>query len=296
MGIFVNSFLSTSKTVTSPLSIPGCDLWLDATTGLYDASNNPITTNGAAITRWADSSGNGHSFTQSSVIRKPTIVTNSLNGLRGVNFTNSSGVAQYLDGGQICNLTGPEGGEGSLVQKSFYIALVHKFNNPTPSGTYETILSKSGGYVGFYHGGYALRRWDYLTPNFPPQQNNRYCIRYDVNGNFDVGIGDYTSTSPTYTLWSMPRTVGRMPIDVTMDINGVNVITQSVNDQADRPTTTTLHRLSLGTQLAGTAFTPNDGTAFLGTIYEVIIYKREAPLTIKELTGLRRYIKNKWNI
>lgn len=296
MGVLVNNFLSSTKTVLSPLSIPGCELWLDSSTGLYDASNNPVTANGAAIARWDDQSGNGSSFTQSASIRRPTLSTNSLNGRSGVSFTNGSGSAQFLNGGQICNLSGPESSGGNLVIKSFYIALVHKFDNTTPTGTNETVLARSGGYAAFTAGGYSIRRWDYLGAGFPPLQANRYCMKYDVNGSEDFGVANYVSTSPTYTLFSIPRTIGRTPFNATMDINGTNVVTQATADNATIPTTNTLHQLILGTQVSGTTFTPNDGTAFLGKIYELIIYKRVAPLTIKELSGLRRYIKNKWNI
>lgn len=299
MGVFINGALnlSTSKTVLTPLSIPGCDLWLDSTTGLYDSSNNPITTNNVSIARWDDQSNNGYSFIQPTSIRRPTTVTNSLNGERGVRFDAGSGFAQYLSGGQICNLSGPESSGGSLIRKSFYIALVHKFDNPTPTGTYETILSRSGGYAGYSAGGYSLRRWDYQAGGFSPSQVNRYCMKYDVNGNEDFGFGGYTSTSPTYTLFSIPRTIGRRPFNATIDINGNNVLTQALTqDDVSQPTIDTLHNLIIGTQVSGTAYTPNDGTAFIGKIYEIIIYKRVAPLSLKEITGLRRYIKNKWNI
>lgn len=296
MGVLVNNFLSSSKSVITPLSIPGCELWLDSTTGLYDASNNPVTTNGGAIARWDDRSSNNFSFTQTASIRRPRLSTNSLNGNNGVEFSNGSG-AQFLNGGEICNLTGPEIVGGNLIVKSFYIALVHEFANSTPTGTTETVISKSGGYVSTTAGGYHIRRWDYQTNGLTPSQPNRYCMRYDVNStNYDFGVGSYVSTNPTYTLFSIPRTSGRTPFNVTMDINGVNVETQSIADTLNSPTVNTLHRLILGTQVSGTSYTPDDSTAFLGKIYEVIIYKRVAPLTIKETAGLRRYIKNKWNI
>lgn len=295
MGILVNSFLSTSKTAISPLSIPGCELWLDATTGLYDASNNPVTTNGAAIARWDDRSGNGHSFTQTTPLRRPTLATNSTNGMNGVGFSYTS-LARYLDGGQICNLTGPESVGGNLIAKNYYVCIVFKFDTAGGTGSYQTVLSKTGGYSGAQPGEYRIRRWDYQTLGFTPPQVNRFCMRLYTNGFHDFGVGNFNTTSPMYTLFSIPKVSGRSPYNLTIDVNDTTVASQANTDTNNIPSTNTLQRLFLGIETYDPAFVPDEGTAFNGKIYEVIIYKRTAPLTLKETTSLRRYIKNKWNI
>ena len=50
-----------------PQTIAGLQLWLDATTGLYDAASGggAVTTDSAAVARWEDRSGNARHFTQS---------------------------------------------------------------------------------------------------------------------------------------------------------------------------------------------------------------------------------------
>lgn len=71
----------------SPSDISGLQLWLDATTGLFDATSggSAVTTDGSAVARWEDQSGNGRHATQSTLNNRPllkTSVKNSKNVLR----------------------------------------------------------------------------------------------------------------------------------------------------------------------------------------------------------------------
>ena len=78
----------------TPASISGLKLWVKADTGLYKdaAKTQPATTNGDAIYTWADQSGNGYDFTQSTLANRPTLATSAQNGLSAVAFdgTNSA--------------------------------------------------------------------------------------------------------------------------------------------------------------------------------------------------------------
>ena len=69
----------------SPLSIPGCSLWLDAA----DAST--FTLSGSTVTQWRDKSGNGRNATGSGT---PTLTQNIQNKLPSIYFNGSS----YLTG------------------------------------------------------------------------------------------------------------------------------------------------------------------------------------------------------
>jgi len=71
-----------------PMSVADLALWLDATTGTYDATTggNLVTANGAAVARWEDMSFNGRNFTQSTANNQPTLVSAGLNGKPTISF------------------------------------------------------------------------------------------------------------------------------------------------------------------------------------------------------------------
>jgi hypothetical protein len=76
----------------SPTDLPGLQFWLDATTGLYDATSggSEVTINNSAIARWEDQSGNDNHFIQGTANSQPILKTSAQNGknvveLDGVN-------------------------------------------------------------------------------------------------------------------------------------------------------------------------------------------------------------------
>lgn len=73
---------------SSPRNIPDLALWLDATTGLFDATTggNAVTANDGAVARWEDQSGNGRHATQSTANNRPLLKTSSQNSLNGIAF------------------------------------------------------------------------------------------------------------------------------------------------------------------------------------------------------------------
>ena len=75
------------KKAFSPSDIAGLQLWLDATTGLFDATSggSAVTTDGSAVARWEDQSGNGRHITQTTLASRPilkTAIQNSKNIIR----------------------------------------------------------------------------------------------------------------------------------------------------------------------------------------------------------------------
>jgi hypothetical protein len=71
----------------SPTQIAGLQLWLDATTGLFNATSggSAVTADNSAVARWEDQSGNGNHATQGAGADQPllkTSVQNSRNVLR----------------------------------------------------------------------------------------------------------------------------------------------------------------------------------------------------------------------
>ena len=72
------------------MSIPGLQLWLDASDGstLFtdSAGTTPATADGDPVGRWADKSGNNRHATQADGTKKPTVVSNAKNLLSCLNF------------------------------------------------------------------------------------------------------------------------------------------------------------------------------------------------------------------
>ncbi len=83
--------------VWTPASLASLALWLDATSGLYDATSGGalVTASGSAIGRWEDRSTNARHFAQSTVNSRPVLAASSLNGKNTITF---DGTDDFLDG------------------------------------------------------------------------------------------------------------------------------------------------------------------------------------------------------
>jgi hypothetical protein len=80
----------------APTTLANLALWLDATSGLYDATTGgaAVTANGAYIARWEDRSGNARHFSQATVNSRPTLATAGLNSKATIFF---DGTDDFLD-------------------------------------------------------------------------------------------------------------------------------------------------------------------------------------------------------
>jgi hypothetical protein len=76
----------------NPSRIDGLQLWLDATTGLFDATSggNPVTTDGATVARWEDQSGSGYNVLQSTSANRPILKTAIKNNKNVIRFDGSN--------------------------------------------------------------------------------------------------------------------------------------------------------------------------------------------------------------
>ena len=100
MGFFASSgilnrrgfFGGTTAAPFSPSDISGLQLWLDATTGLFDATSggSAVTTDGSAVARWEDQSGNGNHATQGTSNNRPILKTSIQNSKNVVRFDGSN--------------------------------------------------------------------------------------------------------------------------------------------------------------------------------------------------------------
>jgi hypothetical protein len=76
----------------SPSNIAGLQLWLDATTGLFDATSggSPVTTDGDTVARWEDQSGSGYHVTQATLASRPVLKTGIRNSKNAIRFDGSN--------------------------------------------------------------------------------------------------------------------------------------------------------------------------------------------------------------
>lgn len=100
MGFFQTSGILNRRgffggaTAFKPSDIAGLQLWLDATTGLFDATSGggAVTTDGSAVARWEDQSGNGNHATQGTSNNRPVLKTSIQNSKNVLRFDGSNDV------------------------------------------------------------------------------------------------------------------------------------------------------------------------------------------------------------
>ncbi len=99
MGFFATSGILNRRgffggSQFAPSNIAGLQLWLDATTGLFDATSggNPVTTDGATIARWEDQSGSGYNVSQATLANRPILKTGIKNSKNVIRFDGSNDV------------------------------------------------------------------------------------------------------------------------------------------------------------------------------------------------------------
>jgi hypothetical protein len=107
-----------------PKTIPGLKIWLDANDGstLFDSNvgGSLVTSNGAAIGRWEDKSGNAKNALQSSAGLRPTLSLNLQNNLNLIRFDGTTKYFSSID-------------TSSTI--SAFIICVFKIDNDPPSST-----------------------------------------------------------------------------------------------------------------------------------------------------------------
>ena len=99
MGFFATSGILNRRgffggSQFSPSNIAGLSLWLDATTGLFDATSggNSVTTDGGSVARWEDQSGNSRHITQATLASQPILKTAIQNGKNIIRFDGTNDI------------------------------------------------------------------------------------------------------------------------------------------------------------------------------------------------------------
>jgi len=118
-----------------PTDISGLQLWLDATTGLFDATSggSAVTTDGSAVARWEDQSGNAKHFKQSTSNNRPVLKTSVQNSKNILRF---DAINDFLE---------MDSAFSGLSSASYYVVLKIAVDPPTAQ-------TKTGHPIGFLYG------------------------------------------------------------------------------------------------------------------------------------------------
>jgi hypothetical protein len=178
---------SGGSSAFSPASIPGLQLWLDASqiSGLND---------GDAVATWNDLSGNGNDVTQATASKKPTYKTGIQNGLPAVLF---DGVDDFL---LITKAFGLTSGTLFVVYKSTAGSYCVLRTNNDSAGQYFRYAGDGNGYWGVFTTG----RIETYPASMPGANVAAYVVDVSsaasktvhVNG-IDKGAQSFTFASPT---------------------------------------------------------------------------------------------------
>jgi hypothetical protein len=194
----------------SPLDVANMTLWLDATTGLFDATTggSAVTADASAVARWEDQSGNARHFTQATSNDRPVLKTSVLNSRNVIRFDGSN---DKLTGGlALSNFVSASAHSVFVVGKAASVATNNtSFNYQNAAfygdtGGYLSIFFRSTGLVGAYN-------WDgtddAVTTSYAINTNavfysqlNGGSIRLRLNGGTEASASSGSTQVLTGTL------------------------------------------------------------------------------------------------
>lgn len=198
----------------TPLQIPDCEIWLDAT------DSSTLTTSGGNVSVWADKSGNGNNFSQADPNRYPNLNPTGINNLNTLYFTGpASGgnvTSLFLENATV--VIGSNYTVFSVAKQDAIAPSLYNYNYLIKGSlTVDTVLLYGSGDTAFGQGnpgnfivstGDGAGTWNDLVANNPnyPTKNpfvgsvviNGTSVNPFYNGsNQDVKVGTYYTTTFT---------------------------------------------------------------------------------------------------
>jgi hypothetical protein len=257
-GYLAQKWELTVPDITTPLLVPGCQLWLD---GADPAGNGVIPANNTIITSWVDKSNSGNTCTNSTSANAPVFKTNITNGLPVLSFTGpgTSGTttSQWLDN---TVMTFPN-------TNNTIFAVVYNDNSTTKSFTnYNYIISgRSNFSFGYTSGG-----------------SNRFATFIGSGSAWNDTLVNTPSTSTDMNgVWSL-----------TSMTLATNVLTPYFNRAAQNTKTGTMG--SATGLIIGEAPSGFRGQCWNGYIAEILIYN--TVLTTSARQQIENYLVQKWGL
>jgi hypothetical protein len=259
-------FFGGAAKAFSPTDISGLQLWLDATTGLFDATSggSAVTTDGSAVARWEDQSGNGYHFDQSTSSNRPVLKTSIQNSKNVLRFDGSNDIL---------------GGPSNL-----------KFTYPV---SIFCVVSKRGGsdYQGIYGTGILQPATGYgLFISSTTDNSGAFStqVRSDANNSNLASTNYYTAALPTTNAFF----IGAGIIDSSSNKAYFN--NGSEDSLSHSIVSGTPNRgVGVGARYGGIDNT-SPGFYFNGDIAEIIVYN--SALASSDRGSVRDYLNSKWSI
>jgi hypothetical protein len=241
-----------------PTDISGLKIWLDATTGLFDATSggSAVATDGSAVARWEDQSGNGNHATQTTSNNRPVLKTSIQNGKNVIRFDGSN---DRLSCGDVADM-------GSEDVMMFAVAKI-------ASGTSAGICGKSR--AAGTQGRYSLLR----------ESGTLYGIFTDERldgGNAPTVIND-TSTSFRLLGVRSERKIAYLRIGKNASASGHSLTNQNTSDVF----LVGAYQDSSGTE--SSIFYPLNGD-----ICEILVYV--GTFTNANVASVEDYLSTKWGL
>lgn len=250
----------------SPTTIAGLDLWLDATSGIYNAATGGslVTTNGGSVARWEDMSGNNYHAYQVTLASRPTLKTGAYNGKPSIKFTN-----QFMTLGDVLDIE---------QNKGLYVFVLVKLD----ANREQFIFAKHDTNINSTPGLYNIGRrfaagWT----------NHQLSARMHSNGQHYIEDVSKTNNSTNFNLWTTAWP--RLPSGnqtVKLRINKVDFITKAVSDNGNGFSNTS-------ETLIGRSQFAN--VNMYGEICELLAYRPSTPLTPTQIDNIENYLTTKWS-
>jgi hypothetical protein len=273
MGFFATSGILNRKGFFggqdfNPSNIAGLSLWLDATTGLFDATSggNLVTTDGATVARWEDQSGNARHISQSVSGSRPILKTSVQNGRNILRF---DGVADHLftTSAFVYSL-----GSSTI----FCVVSQTPSSPPSVNASLITERSSTNSFPNYIVIGNGASNATTL----------RIFMRDDANANILFSGSSTLQTASGTAFNSSYQLVGTVDTGTNMALY-INK-SSSVNGNYTR-STLTMDRFAVGSSRTNTA------TSFFGCdLAEIIIYNSALSTNNRQL--VENYLYSKWGI
>jgi hypothetical protein len=281
MGFFQTSgilnrrgFFGGAAKAFSPTDIAGLQLWLDSTTGLFDATSggSAVTTDGSSVARWEDQSGNGNHVTQTTSNNRPILKTSIVNSRNVVRFDGSN---DNLSGGDILDFGDDSVFIGMVIKSASTSAEVGVFTKTRAANN--------------------LGRWA-LTNNNNSGLKYSMSLQEPTDATLDIKqIFSTTAVSTSAVLIGalFDRTAGTNAASLKLRYNKTQQANTSGYTKAGSPLNT-INTLFVG------SFATASGDAGLayynGDICEIVFYKTASVMAQADIDKIEDYLATKWGI
>ena len=270
MGFFASSGILNRRgffggAAFSPKDISGLQLWLDSTTGLFDATSggNAVTADGSAVARWEDQSGNARHATQATSGNRAALKTSVQNSKNVIRFDGTddfyTGVADALP---LAN---------SSTRLSFFVAVI-----PDLTGRQSA-----------YGGGGIIRGMQADSTEgwyFGVRSTGKFAFNQSSGANASIASTSTLTTNTAYVIGS------------TYDGAGATISARVKNYLSSTEETDVLGDGSGGWgtgEEIGRGYT-SSSYYFKGDICEIVVYN--SVLSSGDITKIVDYLKGKWGI